>query len=124
MATIDLYLKQAANVTDAEGETLPTETDKRNEYRDTINPKLEEIRKQKRKEFQEKVYQILPPDEDVDIIGGTWQNLSCFQGPEKNSDASWYTSIGAEIVSGVLKTVGLSDLLVQLLIDLRTTQTK
>ena len=28
------------------------------------------------------------------------------QGPEKNSDASWYTSIGAGIVSGVLKTVG------------------
>ena len=27
------------------------------------------------------------------------------QGPEKNSDASWYTSIGAGLVSGVLKTV-------------------
>ncbi len=27
------------------------------------------------------------------------------QGPEKNSDASWYTSIGAGLVSGVIKTV-------------------
>ena len=27
------------------------------------------------------------------------------QGPEKNSDACWYTSIGAGLVSGVLKTV-------------------
>ena len=42
----------AANVTDPEGETLPTETDKRNEYRDTINPELEKIRKQKQKEFR------------------------------------------------------------------------
>ena len=56
----------AANVTDAEGETLPTETDQRNEYREKINPKLEEIRKQKRKEFQESLPDIAP-DEDVDI---------------------------------------------------------
>ena len=56
----------AANVTDAEGETLPTETDQRNEYREKINPKLEEIRKQKRKEFQESLPDFAP-DEDVDI---------------------------------------------------------
>ena len=56
----------AANVTDAEGETLPTETDQRNEYREKINPKLEEIRKQKRKEFQESLPDFVP-DEDVDI---------------------------------------------------------
>jgi hypothetical protein len=56
----------AANVTDPEGETLPTETDKRNEYRDTINPELEKIRKQKRKEFQESLPDFVP-DEDVDI---------------------------------------------------------
>ena len=42
----------AANVTDPEGETLPTETDKRNEYRDTINPGLEKIRKQKKKSLR------------------------------------------------------------------------
>ena len=56
----------AANVTDPEGETLPTETDKRNEYRDTINPELEKIRKQKRKEFRESLPNFTP-DEDVDI---------------------------------------------------------
>jgi len=56
----------AANVTDPEGETLPTETDKRNEYRDTINPELEKIRKQKRKEFRENLPDFTP-DEDVDI---------------------------------------------------------
>ena len=56
----------SANVTDIEGETLPTETDKRNEYRDTINPELEKIRKQKRKEFQESLPDFIP-DEDVDI---------------------------------------------------------
>ena len=56
----------AANVTDPEGETLPTETDKRNEYRDTINPELEKIRKQKQKEFQESLPDFAP-DEDVDI---------------------------------------------------------
>ena len=44
----------AANVTDPEGETLPTETDKRNEYRDTINPELEKIRKQKTKRVSRK----------------------------------------------------------------------
>ena len=27
------------------------------------------------------------------------------EGPEKNSDASWYTSIGAGRVSGLIKTV-------------------
>ena len=56
----------AANVTDLEGETLPTETDKRNEYRDTINPELEKIRKQKQKEFRESLPDFTP-DEDVDI---------------------------------------------------------
>ena len=56
----------AANVTDPEGETLPTETDKRNEYRDTINPELEKIRKQKQKEFRESLPDFTP-DEDVDI---------------------------------------------------------
>jgi hypothetical protein len=56
----------AANVTDPEGETLPTETDKRNEYRDTINPELEKIRKQKQKEFRENLPDFRP-DEDVDI---------------------------------------------------------
>ena len=56
----------AANVTDAEGETLPTETDQRNEYREKINPELEKIRKQKRKEFQESLPDFAP-DEDVDI---------------------------------------------------------
>ena len=56
----------SANVTDSEGETLPTETDKRNEYRDTINPELEKIRKQKRKEFRESLPDFTP-DEDVDI---------------------------------------------------------
>ena len=56
----------AANVTDPEGETLTTETDKRNEYRDTINPELEKIRKQKQKEFRESLPDFIP-DEDVDI---------------------------------------------------------
>ena len=56
----------AASVTDIEGETLPTETDKRNEYRDTINPELEKIRKQKRKEFRENLPDFTP-DEDEDI---------------------------------------------------------
>ena len=56
----------AASVTDIEGETLPTETDKRNEYREKINPELEKIRKQKRKEFQESLPDFVP-DEDVDI---------------------------------------------------------
>ena len=27
------------------------------------------------------------------------------EGPEKNNDASWYTSIGAGLVSGAIKTV-------------------
>ena len=53
----------AANVTDLEGETLPTETDKRNEYRDTINPQLEKIREEKRKELEEK----FGVEDDVDI---------------------------------------------------------
>ena len=53
----------AANVTDLEGETLPTETDKRNEYRDKIYPELEKIREQKRKELEEK----FGVEDDVDI---------------------------------------------------------
>ena len=56
----------ASNITDIEGETLPTETNKRNEYREKINPELEKIRKQKRKEFQESLPDFVP-DEDVDI---------------------------------------------------------
>ena len=56
----------AANVTDPEGETLPTETEQRNEYRDKINPELEKIRKQKQKEFRESLPDFTP-DEDVDI---------------------------------------------------------
>ena len=56
----------AASVTDIEGETLPTEKDKRDEYREKINPELEKIRKQKRKEFQKSLPDFVP-DEDVDI---------------------------------------------------------
>jgi len=56
----------AASVTDIEGETLPTETNKRKEYREKINPELKKIRKQKRKEFQESLPDFVP-DEDVDI---------------------------------------------------------
>ena len=56
----------SANVTDPEGETLPTETEQRNEYRDKINPELEKIRKQKQKEFRENLPDFTP-DEDVDI---------------------------------------------------------
>ena len=56
----------SANVTDPEGETLPTETEQRNEYRDKINPELEKIRKQKQKEFRESLPDFVP-DEDVDI---------------------------------------------------------
>ena len=56
----------AASVTDIEGETLPTEKDKRDEYREKINPELEKIRKQKRKEFQESLPDFVP-DEDVDM---------------------------------------------------------
>jgi hypothetical protein len=56
----------SANVTDPEGETLPTETDKRREYMESINPELEKIRKQKQKEFQENLPDFTP-DEDVDI---------------------------------------------------------
>ena len=48
----------AASVTDIEGETLPTEKDKRDEYREKINPELEKIRNKKEKNFK-KVYQIL-----------------------------------------------------------------
>ena len=53
----------AANVTDPEGEILPTETDKRREYIESINPELEKIREQKRKELEEK----FGVTEDVDI---------------------------------------------------------
>ena len=56
----------AASVTDIEGETLPTEKDKRDEYREKINPELEKIRKQKQKEFRESLPDFTP-DEDVDI---------------------------------------------------------
>ena len=56
----------AASVTDIEGETLPTDTEQRNEYRDKINPELEKIRKQKQKEFRESLPDFTP-DEDVDI---------------------------------------------------------
>ena len=56
----------SANVTDPEGETLPTETDKRREYMESINPELEKIRKQKQKEFRENLPDFTP-DEDVDI---------------------------------------------------------
>ena len=53
----------SANITDPEGETLPTETEQRNEYRDKINPELEKIRKQKQKEFRENLPDFRP-DED------------------------------------------------------------
>jgi len=55
----------AANVTDIEGTTIsePTETDKRNEYRDKINPELERIREEKRKQLEEK----FGVEDDVDI---------------------------------------------------------
>ena len=53
----------AANVTDPEGEILPTETDKRREYIESINPELEKIREQKRKELEEK----FGVEDDVDI---------------------------------------------------------
>ena len=55
----------AANVTDPEGTTIsePTETDKRNEYRDKINPELERIREEKRKQLEEK----FGVEDDVDI---------------------------------------------------------
>ena len=56
----------AANVTDPEGEILPTETDKRREYIESINRELEKIRKQKQKEFRESLPDFTP-DEDVDI---------------------------------------------------------
>ena len=53
----------AANVTDTEGETLPTETDKRREYIESINPELEKIREEKRKKLEEK----FGVEDDVDI---------------------------------------------------------
>jgi hypothetical protein len=67
--TIGLQEVTVANISDAEGEVQPvpteekTVTEKRNEYRDTINPKLEEIREKKRKELEEK----FGVEEDVDI---------------------------------------------------------
>jgi hypothetical protein len=42
---------------------LPTETDKRREYIESINPELEKIREQKRKELEEK----FGVEDDVDI---------------------------------------------------------
>ena len=64
-AFIDTTLANVGPNVDIEGETLPkpTETDKRNEYRDTINPQLEKIREEKRKELEEK----FGVEDDVDI---------------------------------------------------------
>jgi len=55
----------AANVTDPEGTTIsePTETDKRNEYREKVGKDFERIREEKRKELEEK----FGVEDDVDI---------------------------------------------------------
>ena len=55
----------AANVTDQEGTTIPepTETDKRNEYREKVGKDFEKIREEKRKQLREK----FGVEEDVDI---------------------------------------------------------
>jgi hypothetical protein len=53
----------AANVTDTTGETLPQETDPGKEYRDKINPELEKIREEKRKQLRER----FGVENDVDI---------------------------------------------------------
>ncbi len=55
----------AANVTDPEGETLPTETDKRKEYREDVNKFFKEKRKKQLDEFREK-FDISSEDE-IDI---------------------------------------------------------
>ena len=64
-AFIDTTLASVGPNVDIEGETLPppTETDKRNEYRDKINPELKKIREKKTKEIQEK----FGVEDDVDI---------------------------------------------------------
>ena len=64
-AFIDTTLASVGTIPDIEGETLPkpTETDKRNEYRDTIIPQLKKIREKKPKEIQEK----FGVEDDVDI---------------------------------------------------------
>ena len=60
--TIGLQEVTIANISDTEGnvQPVPTEkktvTDKRNEYRDTINPQLKKIREKKTKELEEKLY--------------------------------------------------------------------
>ena len=67
--TIGLQEVTIANISDTEGEVQPvpaeekTVTEKRNEYRDTINPQLEKIREEKRKELEEK----FGVEDDVDI---------------------------------------------------------
>ena len=55
----------SANVTDPEGTTIPepTETDKRNEYREKVNPEFERIREERRKKLEEK----FGVEDDVDI---------------------------------------------------------
>ena len=67
--TIGLQEVTIANISDTEGEVQPvpteekTVTDKRNEYRDTINPQLKKIREKKTKELEEK----FGVEDDVDI---------------------------------------------------------
>ena len=67
--TIGLQEVTIANISDTEGnvQPVPTEkktvTDKRNEYRDTINPQLKKIREKKTKELEEK----FGVEDDVDI---------------------------------------------------------
>jgi len=58
----------AANVTDIEGTTIsePTETEKRKEYRESIQPGLKEFREKKRKELLEK-RGLIEEGQDVDI---------------------------------------------------------
>ena len=67
--TIGLQEVTIANISDTEGDVQPvptekkTVTDKRNEYRDTINPQLKKIREKKTKELEEK----FGVEDDVDI---------------------------------------------------------
>ena len=67
--TIGLQEVTIANISDTEGEVQPvpaeekTITEKRNEYRDMINPELERIREEKRKELEER----FGVEDDVDI---------------------------------------------------------
>ena len=58
----------SANTTDIEGTTIPepTETDKRNEYRESIESGLEEFREKKRKELLDK-RGLIEEGQDVDI---------------------------------------------------------